>query len=97
MIDPTAKDIGRLRETAYARIVAAQLEKGDVHEDDAAQKLASFFKHPSISASAIVDRGDVIPSGLIDAGGEVTHLGMPGDPGNPLMLGTLGDRTAWRR
>jgi molybdenum cofactor cytidylyltransferase len=38
-------------------------------------------------ASAIVDRGDVIPAGLTDAGGEVIHLGMPVDPGNLLMLG----------
>ncbi len=38
-------------------------------------------------ASAIVDRGDVIPSGVVAAGGEVVHLGMPVDPGNLLMLG----------
>jgi molybdenum cofactor cytidylyltransferase len=44
-----------------------------------------------LGASAIVDRGDVIPSGLLAAGGEVTHLGMPVDPGNLLMLGKLGD------
>jgi molybdenum cofactor cytidylyltransferase len=40
-------------------------------------------------SSAIVDRGDVIPQGLIAAGGEVIHLGMPVDPGNLLMLGRL--------
>ena len=48
----TAKDIGRLRESAYARIVVASLEDGDVHEDDAARTLASFLGHPSICASA---------------------------------------------
>ncbi len=42
-------------------------------------------------ASAIVDRGDVIPSALVAAGGTVVHLGMPVDPGNLLMLGALGD------
>jgi len=42
-----------------------------------------------LGASAIVDRGDVIPSGLRKAGGEVVHLGMPVDPGNLLMVGTL--------
>lgn len=41
-------------------------------------------------ASAIVDRGDVVPAGLIASGGEVVHLGMPVDPGNLLMLGSLG-------
>jgi molybdenum cofactor cytidylyltransferase len=42
-------------------------------------------------ASAIVDRGDVIPAGLVDAGGSVEHLGMPVDPGNLLMLGQHGE------
>ncbi len=42
-------------------------------------------------ASAIVDRGDVIPAALEQAGGEVIHLGMPVDPGNLLMLGKLGE------
>ncbi len=41
-------------------------------------------------ASAIVDRGDVIPQAIIDAGGEVIHLGMPVDPGNLLLVGRLG-------
>jgi molybdenum cofactor cytidylyltransferase len=41
-------------------------------------------------ASAIVDRADVIPAGLVAAGGVVSHLGMPVDPGNLLMLGSLG-------
>jgi molybdenum cofactor cytidylyltransferase len=40
-------------------------------------------------ASAIVDRGDVIPAALVGAGGEVRHMGMPVDPGNLLMLGRL--------
>jgi molybdenum cofactor cytidylyltransferase len=42
-------------------------------------------------ASAIVDRGDVIPAGLVEAGGTVVHLGMPVDPGNLLMLGQYGE------
>lgn len=40
-------------------------------------------------ASAIVDRGDIIPSALVQAGGEVVHLGMPVDPGNLMMFGRL--------
>ena len=40
-------------------------------------------------ASAIADRRDVIPSALVAAGGTVAHLGMPVDPGNLLMLGSL--------
>ena len=42
-------------------------------------------------ASAIVDRADVVPAALIDAGGVVKHMGMPVDPGNLLMLGALHD------
>ena len=37
-------------------------------------------------ASAIVDRRDVVPAGIVSAGGEVLHLGMPVDPGNLLLL-----------
>ena len=39
-----------------------------------------------VGASAIVDRGDVIPGGVVEAGGEVLHFGMPVDPGNLLLL-----------
>ncbi len=41
-------------------------------------------------ASAIVDRGDVIPAGIEASGGNVRHLGMPVDPGNLLLIGDLG-------
>jgi len=42
-------------------------------------------------ASAIVDRGDIIPMAVTKAGGRVLHLGMPVDPGNLMMFGALGD------
>lgn len=59
---------------------------------DAITELAARGCDPIIvfAASAIVDRNDVIPAALVQAGGEVTHLGMPVDPGNLLMLGRLG-------
>jgi molybdenum cofactor cytidylyltransferase len=58
---------------------------------DAVAKLHEAKCHPILmfGASAIVDRGDVIPAGLVSAGGEVIHLGMPVDPGNLMMLGKL--------
>ncbi|WP_186416717.1 molybdopterin-binding/glycosyltransferase family 2 protein [Bosea sp. CS1GBMeth4] len=43
-------------------------------------------------ASAITDRRDVVPQALVEAGGTVEHLGMPVDPGNLLMLGSLGGK-----
>ncbi|WP_081853129.1 molybdopterin-binding/glycosyltransferase family 2 protein [Bosea sp. 117] len=42
-------------------------------------------------ASAIADRRDVVPAGLVAAGGAIEHLGMPVDPGNLLMVGRLGE------
>lgn len=42
-------------------------------------------------ASAITDRGDVIPMAVTKAGGQVLHLGMPVDPGNLMMFGALGE------
>jgi molybdenum cofactor cytidylyltransferase len=42
------------------------------------------------AASAIVDRQDVIPAGLVEAGGSIERLGMPVDPGNLMLLGRLG-------
>ena len=44
------------------------------------------------AASAIVDRGDVIPAALVAAGGNIVRLGMPVDPGNLMLLGRLGER-----
>ncbi|MFZ5783888.1 MAG: NTP transferase domain-containing protein [Pseudomonadota bacterium] len=40
-------------------------------------------------ASAIVDRHDVVPSGIEEAGGKVLHFGMPVDPGNLLLTADL--------
>jgi molybdenum cofactor cytidylyltransferase len=44
-------------------------------------------------ASAITDRRDVIPAAIVAAGGSVLHFGMPVDPGNLLLLGTLDGRS----
>ncbi|MEL6745989.1 MAG: hypothetical protein AAFO68_11080, partial [Pseudomonadota bacterium] len=43
-------------------------------------------------ASAITDRADVLPASLEAAGGTVHQLGMPVDPGNLLLVGTLDGR-----
>ena len=59
----------------------------------AIDRLKASGHHPVLvfGASAIVDRGDVIPAALTATGGEVIHLGMPVDPGNLMMLGRLGE------
>jgi molybdenum cofactor cytidylyltransferase len=61
---------------ALTRSLAAQAE-GD------ADLLVVF------GASAIADRRDVIPAALEAAGGRVEHFGMPVDPGNLLLVGSL--------
>ncbi len=45
-------------------------------------------------ASAVVDRRDVGPAGIVRAGGEIRHFGMPVDPGNLICIGRIGDRPA---
>jgi molybdenum cofactor cytidylyltransferase len=63
-----------------APLVADALRAGDL----AGAELLLVF-----GASAITDRRDVIPAGIELAGGTVLHFGMPVDPGNLLLLGTL--------
>ena len=41
-------------------------------------------------ASAVVDRRDVGPAGIVAAGGSIEHFGMPVDPGNLICLGRIG-------
>jgi molybdenum cofactor cytidylyltransferase len=41
-------------------------------------------------ASAIVDRRDVIPAAIEQAGGAIDHFGMPVDPGNLMLMAHFG-------
>ena len=45
-------------------------------------------------ASATVDRRDVGPAGIVAAGGNIVHFGMPVDPGNLICLGIHRGRPA---
>ncbi len=47
-----------------------------------------------VGASAVVDRRDVGPSAIVEAGGKILHFGMPVDPGNLICLGRIGERPA---
>ncbi len=42
-------------------------------------------------ASAVVDRRDVLPAGILAAGGSIIHFGMPVDPGNLILIGRAGE------
>jgi molybdenum cofactor cytidylyltransferase len=96
----TKASIVRKSETAIReRLLALGSTLGEVvvcgHETaeiaSAIARLAAGGHDPVLvfGASAIVDRGDVVPAGLVKAGGTVVHLGMPVDPGNLMMLGRL--------
>ena len=41
-------------------------------------------------ASAVVDADDVVPAAIVKAGGRISRIGMPVDPGNLLVLGDIG-------
>jgi molybdenum cofactor cytidylyltransferase len=45
-----------------------------------------------LTGSATTDRGDVGPAALVAAGGRLTRVGIPVDPGNLLFLGEAGGR-----
>ena len=98
----TRKSLIEKRRRAIAqRLEALGSRIGDVeivaHETDAVAgavaRMAAAKLDPIIvfAASAIVDRNDVIPAGLVSAGGSIERLGMPVDPGNLMLLGRLGD------
>lgn len=90
------------RNAIEARVVALGSKLGFVetvpHEEAAVKVAIAGMRargaDPIIlfAASAIVDRGDVIPAALVEAGGEIVRLGMPVDPGNLMLLGRLDGR-----
>ncbi len=64
------------------------------HETEAVARALDALKDESdmllvFGASAVCDADDVIPSAIRKAGGAVERVGMPVDPGNLLVLGTL--------
>ena len=81
-----AENITRRRvEALGSRLTAAHCD----HESAViAAKLGSIASDLILihGASAIMDRRDVIPSAIEQAGGRLIHFGMPTDPGNLLLL-----------
>ncbi len=93
--------IEKRRRAIAQRLEALGSEIGAVevvaHETDAVAaaiaRMAAAGHAPIIvfAASAIVDRQDVLPAGLVAAGGKIERLGMPVDPGNLMLLGRLSE------
>jgi molybdenum cofactor cytidylyltransferase len=92
VIDKTINVFARRLEPANATIIwerrvphdAAALALELAHQAMGEAHLIVVF-----GASAIADRRDVIPSAIETAGGSVEHLGMPVDPGNLLLIGSV--------
>ena len=64
------------------------------NENEIASSLKVLIKHKCnpiliYGASAIIDRSDVVPTGIKICGGQIDHFGMPVDPGNLLLLGRV--------
>jgi molybdenum cofactor cytidylyltransferase len=92
IIDKTLTILARRLEPAQARIAQ---DRRVPHEAFAlAEELASQADGDTeliivFGASAIADRRDIIPSAIEMAGGRVEHFGMPVDPGNLLLVGSI--------
>nr|WP_210277626.1 molybdopterin-binding protein [Microvirga lupini] len=92
VIDKTLAVLGRRLEPTGARIVqdcrvpheASALSRELASQAGGDAELLVIF-----GASAIADRRDVIPSAIEMAGGRVEHFGMPVDPGNLLLVGSI--------
>ncbi len=68
--------------THDAGAIAKELEKARAEGCDIALVLG---------ASAITDRRDIVPEAVSAAGGSITRLGLPVDPGNLTLLAKLGE------
>jgi molybdenum cofactor cytidylyltransferase len=94
LIEKRRRAIAQRLEALGSAIGASEIV---AHETDAVaaaiSRMAAAGHDPIIvfAASAIVDRQDVIPAGLVAAGGAIERLGMPVDPGNLMLLGRFGD------
>jgi molybdenum cofactor cytidylyltransferase len=92
IIDKTLAVLGKRLEPTGARI--AQDRRVPHEATVLARELASQASGDAeiiivFGASAIADRRDVIPSAIEMAGGRVEHFGMPVDPGNLLLVGSI--------
>jgi molybdenum cofactor cytidylyltransferase len=90
VVAKTLRVLAQRLEVAGARIVDERRVPHEAHALAAALRQQQGCDLSIVfGASAITDRRDVIPAGLSEAGGSIDHFGMPVDPGNLLLLGSL--------
>ncbi|MFC5583633.1 NTP transferase domain-containing protein [Nitratireductor kimnyeongensis] len=91
VLDKTARITGERLARSGSRVTR---ELRPAHETDAVARALHALKDESdmlliFGASAVCDADDVIPAAIRKAGGTVERVGMPVDPGNLLVLGTI--------
>lgn len=92
VIDKTIATLERRLAPAGAKLIA---ERRVAHDEASLTRTLNELKPVGaeliivFGASAVTDRRDVVPGAIEAAGGTVDRLGMPVDPGNLLLLGTL--------
>ncbi len=92
VIDKTLAVLARRLEPAHARIAQDRRVPHEVSilAEELALQASGYTEFIIVfGASAIADRRDVIPSAIEIAGGRVEHFGMPVDPGNLLLVGSI--------
>lgn len=94
ILDSTLKVMGQRLDSHGSNIVR-EIRCGH-DQDETAAAIAEILEDDIdllmvFGASATVDREDVVPAAIVDAGGEIEHFGMPVDPGNLLFLGHIND------
>lgn len=91
VLDKTAR-ITEARLSRSASLLTEELRPPHEEERVANAIRAQFADNDVLlvfGASAVCDEDDVIPAAIRRAGGEVERVGMPVDPGNLLVLGSL--------
>jgi molybdenum cofactor cytidylyltransferase len=90
----STEEITRARIAALAGTTVSAARTDHTAADTARELQAALDKGAEIvlivGASATADRGDVVPAGIVAAGGVIDHFGMPVDPGNLLVLAHVG-------
>ena len=84
-LQPSGSVLQREERVAHQATAVADAIRRALAAPDRLPKLVIVF-----GASAVIDAGDVIPEAIRFAGGEVIQVGMPVDPGNLLVLGSVG-------
>jgi len=96
-----AKLLDKSRETLEARLRAldcgiVKATVRDHHEEAVAEAVSGSRAAGAdliiiLGASATIDRADLVPRGIEQAGGVIDRFGLPVDPGNLLMTARLGE------